>query len=168
MDKQRYMREKLAKYLQMVKEINPLYSSRSFAKKLSISPSTYSEFQSGKRTLSGKLLKRLGIMINLTSEELKEFESLPFKKDKFICEYTPEVKTLTEAFEMIDQNASYQFILYHRQQSHYYLLLDEASKAYFQDELNKFILKLWVEIEGMKGAEKSIYKWNNQLSPHFS
>lgn len=87
MDKQQFLREKLSHLLIKKKKENSLYSARMLAKRLEIAPSTFSEFQMKKRFLSESLLLKVCERIDLASEELEVFKTLPLNSKSMSRSY---------------------------------------------------------------------------------
>lgn len=89
-DKQGFTRAILDQNFQKIKEINPSYSKRAFAKKLGVSIGMLSEFTSCKRYVSEANLRKILSVVGMSENEWLEFSSLPTKDQKVIRSCKPD------------------------------------------------------------------------------
>lgn len=128
-DKQAVVRHCIGLSYERASKVNRRYSIRSFARKLEISVSTYSEFMAGKRFMSEELLKRIMTKLAPAAEYWEEFESLPLKSAK-------QVKLIEEPNEVALDSF--------RSDDHVYANILKCQEP---ESLQKFIINIDTETE---------------------
>ncbi len=124
MEAQLYLQKSIRERLDELRSKNSQFSLRAFARLLGVSPASLSEFLNGKRTLSAKMLKKLGDKLCLAPEELDVLNEKIVREKKGLT-HTPSNKKNVQL-----QNDQYYLVADWR----YYAILCLAETPDFKED----------------------------------
>jgi uncharacterized protein (TIGR02147 family) len=149
MENQIYFQQILAKKLMEIKERNPNYSLRSFAKSLDIHPAALSEFINGKRNFSSKKIIHLSQKILLNPQDLNslKLKMLSINKNNLSIEAKKQLKISMDQYYLVSD-------------WHYYSLLCLMETVDFLNDLKWIAKRLNTTVNQIQKTLKRLIRLN--------